>query len=124
MRERFGGGIRGQLWNSCFRRCESKQFILIMEGALTRLGHFWIHGDSFPAHVIWDKSETVKIRVKFPSALEVKEVFNVPPGGAITLPDGTAELAGFIMNGYVGLVLRSKRLEDTLVRERVTFEIE
>ena len=83
-----------------------------------------IQGDSFPAHVIWDKSETVKIRVKFPSALEVKEVFNVPPGGAITLPDGTAELRGFIMNGYVGLVLRSKRLEDTLVRERVTFEIE
>lgn len=62
--------------------------------------------------------------MKCPSALEVKEVFNVLPGRARTLESGIVEFSDFIINGYVGLVLRSKRLEGSLVRKQVTFEIE
>jgi len=83
-----------------------------------------IQGDNFPAHVIWDKSETVKIRVKYPDALEVKEVFNVVPASVRTPENGVLEFTNFVMNGYVGFVLRSKRLEAALVREQVAFEIE
>jgi hypothetical protein len=83
-----------------------------------------IQGDDFPAHVIWDKSENVKIRVKYPDALEVKEVFNVDPTSVTTPEDGVLEFTNFILNGYVGFVLHSKRLEAPLVRKQVAFEIE
>lgn len=83
-----------------------------------------IQGDDFPAHIIWDKSARLKVRVKCPAAIQVKEVYNVDQGEGHVLENGSIEYTNFVVDGYIGFVFQTKPLQTTLVREQVVFDVE
>lgn len=83
-----------------------------------------IQGDEFPAHVIWDKSTKLRVRVKCPSSIRIKEVYNVPENEKSVQENDTTEYHDFSVNGYVGFVFRTQPLGSAFVREEVSFRIE
>src|SRR2546421_4919365 len=83
-----------------------------------------IQGDDFPAHIIWDRTQKLKIRVKCAASIHVKEVYNVRDQGRARPDRETTEYSDFVVNGYVGFVFHTDVLDNTFVRNQVTFDID
>ena len=82
-----------------------------------------LQGDSFPAHVIWNKSISVEITLNLPSSITIKDVFNVQEEGFIQKSQDSFVFKKFDVNGYLGLVFVSKFYDQPKVEESIEFEI-
>lgn len=80
-----------------------------------------LQGDKFPAHVVWDKTNTIEITLKIPKSLQVLEIYNVPETSIEKPNDTEVILKDFEVNGYVGFVFKSKTFENPRCLETVEF---
>lgn len=82
-----------------------------------------LQGDSFPAHVIWNKSTFVEITLNLPLSITIKDIFNIQEEGFIQKSPNCFVFTKFDVNGYIGLVFISKFYDQPKVEESIEFEI-
>jgi len=82
-----------------------------------------IQGDTFPAHVRWKAEEPIAVKLFLPEAIEPKEIYNVRPGGFV-FEQNTLTIKQFEVDGYLGLVLKSKIYETPSVKESIKIVLE
>ncbi len=86
---------------------------------------FSLQGTTIPMHILWDKKFRVNnIVLCYSSYLEVKEIYNVAKEG-IRIRNHCMYINGQALevNGYIGLVLKSKILADPYVIVPMSIEI-
>ena len=83
-----------------------------------------LQGEELPAHVLWLQSERVEVTVSFPESLELVAIFNAPRRGIKMSGDNVFEANQFEVNGYLGLVFRSKLLPERRARATVIFKVQ
>lgn len=69
-----------------------------------------LQGAEIPIHVIWDSKENVEIQISYPSDIMIlEEIYNVK--GNLKFIQNSLFLSQFEVNGYVGLLFKSKICE-------------
>lgn len=66
-----------------------------------------VQGSDLPFYLLWEKTDTVKVRLDFPPTLELKHVFNVRPN-SLRFGKGYLSASDFEVNGYFGGVFLVK----------------
>jgi len=80
-----------------------------------------LQGEALPSFAIWHHQTFKTIEVTFPEALQVDELYNVAPGDRESEP-GKLTVRRVEIEGYLGILFGSKRLESTSERFRVVFQ--
>jgi hypothetical protein len=84
---------------------------------------YCLQGEDLPGHVIWDSEDDVEIRLEIPDSLKLKRIFNVPSESIFREDNNITRLTGFEVNGYLGLLFKSKILDEAKSRGTVIINI-
>ena len=82
-----------------------------------------LQGDSFPAHIIWNKNDSITIKLNLPKSIKIKDLFNVQNEDIIQKSQNSCVIKNFDINGYLGLVFTSDFYDSPKVQESIEFEI-
>jgi len=83
-----------------------------------------LQGAEIPIHVIWNPKEDVEIKISYPSdIMDVQEVYNVKKED-VKFEQERLFLLQFEVNGYVGLLLRSRMCENPSMERDITIRIQ
>ena len=82
-----------------------------------------LQGSRLPAHLLWDRRTEVEVQVSYPHSLELVGIYNAGETARRQAGDNVISLRSFEVNGYVGLLFKSKLLPVARTRETVGFRI-
>lgn len=80
-----------------------------------------LQGEEFSTYLLWPQDKSVKVQVEVPEALEILRIYNAERINS----DGNTmfEVSEFEENGYLGIVLRARRLSEHTRDEEILFSI-
>lgn len=82
-----------------------------------------LQGEDFPVHILWKGGGQTTVTVTLPPELELREAFNVSQSNNNQLIDRTLRVADVEVPGFVGLLVRSRKLPEASKQVSVSVEV-
>lgn len=79
-----------------------------------------LQGERLAAYALWDKDKRLKVEIELPEKSQIVSVNNAK----MLKKDGRLELTEFEENGYVGIVLKTEKVENPSYDAQIKFHFE